>query len=134
MAARATSRMIQAGLIVKSRGLKSKCLQLPSPKQKHDECMDVIDWVFGFSRWVMFHHRHHQLPLSTFVVDSFVDSNVGSCWVMLGHHVGFMASWLHYASIFDGAGQAGRRFPPPTRLRAVLGRGEARSDRFGGLK
>lgn len=40
----------------------------------------------------MFHHRHHQLPLSTFVVDSFVDSNVGSCWVMLGHHVGFMAS------------------------------------------
>ena len=97
MAARATSRMIQAGLIVKSRGLKSKCLQVPSPKQKHDECMDVIDWVFGFSRWVMFHHRHHQLPLSTYPLwiplCHYVDSNVGSCWVMLGHPVGFMASF-----------------------------------------
>ena len=87
-----------------------------------------LDFLAGSCFIIDIISYHFQLPLWIPLWIRML-GHVGSCWVIM------LASWLHYASIFDGAGQAGRRFPPPTRLRAVLGRGEeARSDRFGGLK
>ena len=53
-------------------------------------------------------------------------------WFIMGYHgLSFKILGSHHFQLLV-PGQAGRRFPPPTRLRAVLGRGEeARSDRFG---